>query len=365
MPNPRSEAEELVFENLQETDLNVDNNDLDTDDDDQDQSQQQTQDDDSSSDDDQQLDTNEDEQRPRLNDLRPRVSHTEQQNRQQQQQPRPVGQFKADAKGNIVAQDGKVVARAGREARLFTQAHNDRRAAQLAKTEMTQMETRLQRAIQIGKDIHAELEQLKNEKQQLHNAGLTPQELMQAASNYRDYKTDPISFAKKLLTRIAADGKDITQLGMQPGGGLDPAALLGIIRQELAQYTKPLADQRAREADEDKRKREDTEAQERVNRQVSTFFINNPDAEPYVPVFEQALQKFPDMSLGEIWARIQLNLLRNGTPQQRSNRGNSPRLPVNGRHGGPVDNRRQRPAQMASPDESYDKIIGEVLNASM
>lgn len=281
-------------------------------------------------------------------DLTRRVSHTEQQEKPQPFRNAPV---KPDKQGNLRDQHGNIVARAGKESRLYTDAHNAKVEVQRTRMQVQEINSRLEKAINIGQQLHGELEQLKGQQEQMRQLGLEPSEMLDAMQLAAMAKKDPQQALKQLLTRAAMQGIDLTQLGMQ--GGMDVKSISEALRAEMAVHLKPVSEQ-ARKAEEQKRlDAEDTEAKQAVESEVRTFFSENPDALAHGEVFKRVLQQYPKMSLGEVWARIQLNLMRQ--PPQRQNR-QQPSLP-NGR-GGPQGG---RSPEIAAPDMSYDDIIREAL----
>lgn len=268
--------------------------------------------------------------------------------RQPQQGVRP------DNKGNFVDANGRVLARAGAEARLYKTAHQAKQQADRATRERDEINTRLNKAIEIGQELYRENEQLRARDEQFKSLGLEPHELLDAAQLAAEAKRNPGDVIKKLLTRAAASGMDLSSLGLQ--GGVDPKSLLDMVRTEITNLTKPVQERTAREQQEERQRREEQQASEQVQREVQAFFTDNPQARPYVAVFQAVLRQpqFQHMTLGEVWARIQLNLLKTQRGQNGTQR--RPSLP-NGRGAVPVQNAQP----IASPDKSYDEIIRDII----
>lgn len=329
------------------------------------------------------------------------VTHTRQnqnQNRQQQrpnqnqnrqqQQPRNwnQSQFKTtmDKKGNILGPDGKVVAFAGREARLYNSHHQLRgdfttlqNTAQNTQRDLT---NRLNKAIEIGHQAVQRAAAVQGQNNFTTEYGLNETQIRESLAITKQSLTDPVGAIKTLLTRATARGIDLTTLGLQPGG-FDTKSLLDLIREEIKNGTKPVLDFNQRTQQTDQQRREQQTAENDARAELNTFVSRNPGSENYMHVFAQVYAN-PDpeinrMSLGEVWSKLQLNLMQRGIdPQappsqgQRSPNGQQqqqqrrPRLP-NGRSnpsGGGNGGRQEAPSNELAPvDMSYEKILAGVM----
>lgn len=292
-----------------------------------------------------------------------------QQSQQRQQQQRPLPQnaeVRPDAKGNLVAADGRVVAKAGFEARMYQDLHRTRGELGRVQAQVTDTTGRLTQAVEIGQRIHAENLQLKTRLENTSGTkfGLNDSEQIQAMQLAQEAKTDPAGAIKKMLTMAAARGVDLTKIGIAPGG-VDPKSILDIVKQQIDAAMNPLQQRTAQE----NQQREQAERQQQQNaqaeREVNTFFQQNPDAQPHLPVFNAVLSdpRYANMSLGEVWARIQLNQARMGNQQQpdlrqRQNPQQRRNLPAG--RGAPQGSDM---SGMASPNASYDAILRETMDA--
>lgn len=285
----------------------------------------------------------------------------------QRQPPRKTGnQF--DAKGNILGQDGKVAAKAGSEARLYVKAQTALTRANNAEARSTDLTDRLNKAIGIGQQLHTELETLKGRDAKMQEFGLSSDDQINAFQLYQSLKRDTAGTIQKLLTRAAANGIAINGLASGGGGSaLDAKGILDLVRQELATGLKPLAEMttaQKQQKEQEERQRLDAE---NVQREVSTFFQQNQEAQQYLPVFQKVLADpvYSKMSLGEIWARIQLNLARNPSQRNRqtlrsansANSTNDRRSLPNGR---PLPQRRND--NIAPVDSDYGQILNGILD---
>lgn len=319
------------------------------------------------------------------------TDQNELQSRQQQQQPRPkpddlrvshTDEFKLDGKpnydkkGNILGKDGKIIATAGREARMFTSLHQARERISTvqreANTQVTAMRTNLEKAVQIGTTLAQRLTVIQEVGQAHTRLGLNDTELQQALELAAAFKKSPTEAIKTILTRASASGIDLTTLGLQPGG-FDPKSLVDLIRSEMGTLTKPILERQQQETAQQQVERERNEAVQASSQELSTFLDTNPDAKPFLPAFQKIYEQpqFAKMSLGEVWARIQLNLLRRQNENPGDQRRRSPnsqqrqqrRMP-NGRGSPPDQGRdRQQPDNGLAPVEtSYEDIVRQVLS---
>ena len=264
-------------------------------------------------------------------------------------------EVKSDGKGNLIDPvTGRMVARSGKEARLYQDLHKSRGQAQTLQGQLNDVTGRLRRAVEIGQGLHRDLESMRATSAALQQFGLEQGEHLTALRLYKELRDNPKDAIKNILTRAATNGINITELGLQ--GGIDPKSLVDMIKQEIGIVTKPIA-----ERTESERRAAAAESERRtrlgqIQQQVDGFFGQNPEAREYLPVFTQTLQRYPDMTLGEIWARIQLHHAQN--PQSRRNQ-NSPRrsLPQG----------RPMPSNGAGDDlapvtDSYDAIVKDALD---
>lgn len=300
------------------------------------------------------------------------VSHTPQQRQQRQQQrqsqqrPQPrmpvTAEVKPDARGNLVDRAGKVVARAGKEARLYQDAHNARTQVTQLSARVTDTQTKLARAVEIGRGFHQQIQQFEANNEALKQFNITPEKQLEAYRLFNDLQSKPLETLKVLLTRAAAGGIDITSLNAG-GASLDVKGLLDGIKQELT----PIKQQFTADQERARIERETRETSERAAREVTTFFERNQEAIPYASVFQKVLatEDGKNMTFDHIWANIKLNLLQHPENRQRFEGDGQQRQ----RRNPGMVNGRQRPQGRVQVDEvadtrtSYDDIIKDVLAA--
>jgi len=294
----------------------------------------------------------------------------------------PRAQFRSDQKGNLIdTRTGELIARAGSEARIYQRVHKQasdyiRAATGNIQNQMQQERGKLNRAVEIGLGFEKELADLKGYVSQINAYELPKEGLLEAAQYYKQAQTDPVGVLKNLLTRAALGGIDISQLGLDPNSGMDPATMMAMVRKEMQAAVKPVADFTTQQQTEQQNRATESQYLQQAERQVNDFFGRTKEALPFTHIFHAVLQqpRFQHMSLGEIWDKIQLHLMRNGVdPRQAPSRTQRQRLSgtreapsrslPSGQgmapSGGDVNGR--GPAGPAHPSMSYDAIIREVL----
>jgi hypothetical protein len=278
-------------------------------------------------------------------------------------EPRPAraipdrAEVKPDGRGNLVGPDGKVVARAGKEARLYQDLHRTKGQAQTLKGQVEEVTGRLKKAVEIGQRLHQELQTVKAQTEAIKQFGLDQSEHLSALRLYKELRDDTAKTLKNLLTRAAANGINIQELGTS--GGIDPKSLLDMVRQEIGTQLNPLRERTEAEKKLQTERDQLRQQQERVQGEVNDFFRENPGAQEYLPVFTQTIKQFPNMSLGEIWARIQLHFERN--PQDKRSTNSPPRRSLPSGRGAPPGG---NAGDMAPVNETYESIIRDAMTKS-
>ena len=287
-----------------------------------------------------------------------------QRQKQEQQQPQRMpssAEVRPDAKGNLVDARGNVVARAGKEARFYQQATNAHRQLMSvqaqAQAQVTDLTNRLNRAIEIGKEVYGRFEQLNSQNAQMKQMGITPQEQIEAMQLVAMSKSNPIQALRTVLTRAAANGIDLSELGIN--GGSDTKSLVDLIKNEIGQQMQPLRQRTEAEQRQQQQHAEQARQFGDAKVHVAQFFAQNPDARQYLPVMDAVLQQHPQMTLNEIWAKLQLFLVQ----RQQTSGNNGARTRTrgafpNGR--GSLPPRAQ--SGMANVNQSYEQIARQVMS---
>ncbi len=289
--------------------------------------------------------------------------------RGQQAPPLPAtAEVRPDAKGNLVDQKtGQVVARAGSEARMYQNLHKARGDVNRLTTAHTEVSTRLNRAVEIGQGLFDRVKDLQAQVQASLPAtyGLTQQELVEAAGFAQSAKTDPVGTIQKLLTKAAAGGIDLTKIGLS-GGNFDPKAFMDMVKAEIGTAMNPLKQRSESEQRQQQTQQQQTQEEQAAIADLNKFLGENPEARNYLPVFKKVYENpaFQHMTLGEVWAKLQLNLMRqrqNGNggqrPENREPRRRQPQLP-RGNNQAP---RGAPPSELAPVNMSYEDIVRDIL----
>lgn len=295
----------------------------------------------------------------------------QQQQRPQPQAPKPqkgipqMAEVRPDGKGNLIDKaTGKIVARAGSEARMYQKMHNTVKAYQHLEHTQRDTQSRLEKAIQLGTEMFNRIKTLQENQAATSPSkyGLNDMEAIEALNFAKEAKTDPVGTIKKLLTKAASSGIDLTSIGLS-GGNFDPKSLMDLVRGEIGKAMNPLHERSQRETAQEQQQREAKEREDQANRDLTDFLGANPDARQFLPVFHQVYSQpqFQHMSLGEVWSRIQLNLLKNQQRPVNQQRGRQP-VP-SGRRGVPGG---QAPkGDLAPVSDSYEDIVGDILKRSV
>lgn len=278
---------------------------------------------------------------------KPGVTHTDAQARPFA----PQAEVKPDAKGNLVDNNGKIVAKAGPEARFYQDAYKAKQHAAMIEQRATRaiedITSRLNQAIEIGTRAAERAKTLQDAGNVATKLGLSEQQHVEAVQFYKEGLDNPVQFLKKLLTRAAASGIDMTQLGLAPGS-VDPKSLMDQIKGLITEQMNPLKERSAQDAAQVAAKAKQDQEAATATANVKTFFDTNPDALPYLPVFTRIYQdaRFANWDIERVWDRIQLNLLKGGADpaQQRDGDG----------QGGPA-HKRMPSGRRSSPSGSSDE----------
>jgi hypothetical protein len=179
-----------------------------------------------------------------LDDMR--LAEDEQPIRRTREDPKQVAYAKAhrfDAKGNVLdPKTGKIIAPAGPAARFHQEAYKAKGEAQRANAQFQDAADRLERAIRIGEALNEELIQArqKGDNPVAKQLGLNDQETVDALQLAAEAKREPLKAIQKLLTRAAANGIDISKLGLPGGGAIDIKAITDLVREEIGKATQPI-----------------------------------------------------------------------------------------------------------------------------
>lgn len=215
----------------------------------------------------------------------------------------PDTQVTTDKNGNVFV-GKKLVAKAGREARLFM---GWRKSAVAAHQETVRQAKNAARVADGVRELNARYEQLKTQKSLFDSAGITAEEQALLLPIAQAYKRNPVEGIKMLLTRAHMAGVDIKQLGV--GGALDPKVLMEDLKSYVGEQLKPLRDQTTKSENQDKLR---TEARELVqsNPRFKVVAKALGGSHKVGELLRDAKTKAPDLSLADLFERLDYALLR-------------------------------------------------------
>lgn len=231
----------------------------------------------------------------------------------QQQQKQPARKqdklldtfLKEDEKGNLVNSEGEVIALAGKSREYYEGMKNAARKQRKAATDLAVQNMQLTRKF---KELYDEYKGISNKvtdpiQSVVSSTGFSEAEANNAISLMKEYKNNPLQAIKNLLTQAHQDGIDVSSLGANISA--DPALMRKQFEKMLDERLTPLSQQAEQHA-----------AQQRAEKEATDFLRQYPQAARYESHIAQAKMRFPDMSLSEIWLRIQQQL-NNRPIQQR------------------------------------------------
>lgn len=202
--------------------------------------------------------------------------------------------YKEDQKGNLVLADGTVIAATGKSRQIFESMKKEGRTQ---REEAQKLAIGNIQVIEAAKKLYAENQQLKQNKTPdlVTTTGLAQKDIDFGIDLMKEYSQSPISAIKKLLTNAQMNGIDLSEIGTK--GSIDPATVQQMINNAIKENIAPMAQSSEQE-------RADREA----IKEAEKFLTEFPDARNHQNLIAQAREKFPDMSYGEIWLRLKLEL---------------------------------------------------------
>lgn len=283
------------------------------------------------------------------------AQQTGQPGQQQGQTPDPSQQLTSqyrlgsDAQGNLVDGQGNIVARAGKERRLWE------RVQRYEHFEVPELRKQVEQLTQ----QQAQTQVLNNVPQQL---GLSNEDVLQGMRLIASYKKDPVATINYILTEARAAGHNIQG---QDQGRIDLAAVSRLLDERL----KPITEDRAAH-------QRQQEVQAQAEREYNDFITRFPDAVPHEDVIARLLQRDTRLSPEAAYYQLRLFAQQNGLnwnqplqPQvlalQSGNDGAQQQqtmLPMSGGRGGnaPVQDRQQA-ARLADVDADTADIVKEAM----
>lgn len=278
-------------------------------------------------------------------------------------QPQLAAKLTFDKQGNVVDAKGNVLARTGKERRLYEDAHNSKFALGQAQQQLGEMNGIMVKAQQLFAALKAENTTLKEAQNAGNAQGLSAQEQAEAMELYSRGKSDPITIVKELLTRASQSGYDLGEFNQ--GVPFDLKSLTDGIVGQIKPLVEPFSVQQQQTSAHD-------QAVADARKEASEFLGRNPGAVPYADTIATMVgdesNRFGNPSMNEAWLMIQNYLLQHGQRQPTS-----PGSPENNRTGGPSIPQGQGPREVRAssgkldmtpvdPKKSYKEIGREVFS---
>jgi hypothetical protein len=249
-------------------------------------------------------DASDDESSGEAGDDESSASTGEQQQQQAPQQQfadpnKPVGQLGVDKRGNLINQQGQIVARAGSERRLFEKAQRFE----------TQLNAQRKLNEKTTNDLQRAVTEIKGMREVIglgESMRMTTQEAMLGLRMVDMYKKDPGEFFKYVLTQVTAAGHDVAKLLPEAGAAAVSAeGIQRLIQRELQQALGPVKDTRA-----EQQRQQQVNAD--VEKEYNEFIDRFPDAVTHEETIARLIQAEPNLSLDAAYYRLQAFAAKNG-----------------------------------------------------
>lgn len=250
--------------------------------------------------------------------------------------------FKADRAGNLIDKDGKIVFTAGRSRAVFEKV---KAALYAEEKKTTDLVGTLNNVVTAGRELMQRYKTLKEQRNLPQSLGLNEVETKEALEMRALMKADAKSAVKKLLTMVHLNGIDLSDIGVN--SALDP--------QEVAKHVLELQ--------EAKRQQNEPDPYRQAQNEAAQFLQRHPDARPHTGLVAQAKQRFPHMTLDEIWFQIKLAAQRTGgNGQQRPQQQQPGRtVPRNSVPSVPTGRTKKLSIKAVDPTQSYSQIGRQLL----
>ena len=193
------------------------------------------------------------------------------------------GNLKHDARGNIVDQDGRIVASAGGERRLWEK--NQQLMAELNNAQKKVIE------------LSNAQEQLQGLGKTAASMGLSDTDAAAALQLFVSLKQDPVSVAKNLLTHLRAAGHNIDEFQST----VDVNAISRLVEEKLRPITERF-----------EQEKQAVEVNTKIDQQVTEFFNNNPDGIVHSQEIANLLNADPNLSLDAAYFKLKAYAYENG-----------------------------------------------------
>lgn len=327
------EDQQLGGDDENEDKIEFDETDHDADDDDEDEKPQKKQQRDSEDDDD------EEDEKPQR---RPPTGLVDGDDEDESRQSRFY--FKADKAGNLLDKEGRILFTKGRARGIFTKV---KEALEAEERKVANASAAFNKVTETARELLARYKELKEQNTQGKNLGLTDPEQLEALQMRAQMKLDPKAGLRKILTMLHMSGTDLTDLGIT-----QPLDAKTVAEQVLA-------------IQEAKKPKEKT-AEDRAREEAVKFLQDFPAAKAHTALVVEAKEKYPHMTLQEIWFQI---LVHAQNPQNKPRDDNRRRpngrdIPQNSQRSRPQNRNGKLSIAPVDPTQSFHQI-GSQLKADL
>ena len=261
--------------------------------------------------------------------------------------------------GNVIAEDGTILAHTGRERRLFEKAEREARKAYIAQQGLSEKDKKI-----------SDLESQAQAHSQPDATGLTQEQQYQAFQLYNRFITDPVGATSQLLAHLQEQGYNVDAIST--AGGVSPQQIKKMIEDAVA----PLKEST------DQQTGLSSEQELEIVQMRDDFLTRFPDAEIHEPLIARLLVNDQSLSLDGAYAKLYGFATRQGldwakplmpqiaAKQQGGTQGageangtqqSGTRRPASPQGGKVSDAGLVDESIMASPDASYSDIVREAM----
>jgi hypothetical protein len=249
-----------------------------------------------------------------------------------------------DEHGNLVNKAGEVIALAGKSRTYYEGMKSEARKQRQAANDLAVSNMQLSQQFKSLYDEYKGMSENGASPIQsiVKETGFSDKEAQEAVSLMQQYKRDPLSAIKNLLTQAKMSGIDVSKIGANIS--VDPAYLRQSMKELIDEQMGPIS----RNAEQDT-------AEKAATRQATEFLQQYPEAERFGSSIADAKMRFPQMSLSEIWLRLRREIEKNSQTSPR---------PVTKHRKEPARRTSQRPAKVLAPFRDYSKMsFAEIANS--
>lgn len=253
--------------------------------------------------------------------------------------------FKADKAGNLLDKEGRILFTKGRARGIFTKLKD---AFEAEERKVAVASAAFNKVTETARELLTRYKALKEDNTRGKSLGLTDPEQKEALEIRALMKLDPKDGVRKILTMLHMSGTDLTDLGVN-----QPLDAKTVAEQVLAL--------------QDARKPKEDDPETRAKKEALDFLRAFPSAAPHTALVAEAKEKFPHMTLPEIWFQI-ISAAKNPQNQKRRDdrrpNGSSRDIPRNQQPSRPRSRNGKLSIAPVDPTQSFHQI-GSQLKADL